>query len=98
MFFSFFNDEYTTSLFSDFFLFSKPVFISLAVFIYKGFFLIRYGFMVTTSMGLLIYHESLLSLAQGGVFITIIIFVIIIPLTIVLLLITTESWNGDHFD
>lgn len=54
--------------------------------------------MVTTSMGLLIYHESLLSLAQGGVFITIIIFVIIIPLIIALLLITTESWNSDHFD
>lgn len=57
-----------------------------------------YGFIVTTSMGLLLIHlESLLSLAQGGVFITIIALVIIIPLTIAFLLITTGSWNGDHF-
>lgn len=47
-----------------------------------------HGFIVTTSMGfLLIYHESLLSLAQGGVFITIITLVAIIPLTMALLLI-----------
>lgn len=57
-----------------------------------------YRFIETTSMGfLLIYHESLLSLAQGGVYIIIIIFVIITPLSIALLLMTTRSWNGDHF-
>lgn len=89
----------TTTLLSDFFLFSEPILIPSVAFVQKGFFLIMYGFNVTTSMGLLlIYHESLLSLAQGGVFITIIIFVIIIPLTMALLLITTESWNSVHFD
>lgn len=46
---------------------------------------------------LLIYPESLVSLAQGGVYIIIIIFVIISPLRIVLLLMTTGSWNGDGF-
>lgn len=56
------------------------------------------GFIVTTSVGLLlIYHESRFPLAQGRAFITIIIFVIIIPLKIALLLITTESWSDDHF-
>lgn len=89
----------TTTLLSDFFLFSEPILIPSVAFVWKGFFLIMYGFNVTTSMGLLlIYHESLRSLAQGGVFITIIIFVIIIPLTMALLLITTGSWNSVHFD
>ena len=49
-------------------------------------------FIVATSMGFfLIYHESLPSLAQGRKFITIMIFVVIIPLTTAVLLITTGS-------
>lgn len=60
----FFNEQCHNTMIRLFPLF-QTCFIPFVVFIYEGFFLIIHGFIVATSIGLLlIYHESLLSLAQ----------------------------------